>query len=307
MYNEHIINGKDLFDLRSICWDITSLCNEQCGFCYRNVQATDLDYESNIIILKKLLDFGVNKISFVGGEPLLYPYLFNLVKWAREYDKRNRTLYSITTNAILLATVEENKLVINEKLLEKVSENFDWITFSLDAPNNELQHIMGRNQQHYTRVQGILKYLKDNNVKNKIKINTVVSKININSMEELYYDLVNYNVKRWKIFRFLPSRGNALNLKDKYFIDEKQYQDAVQKVLLINKQIEKRKQMKITVNGFDSFNNSYITISSEGKLVVYDGEKYNNVLSLLTEDISRIFLYVDVNKHQNLRSEFVNL
>ena len=126
-------------------------------------------------------------------------------------------------------------------------------------------------------------------------------------MAELYYDLVNYNVKRWKLFRFLPSWGNALNLKDKYFIDEKQYQDAVQKVLLINKQIEKRKQMKITVNGFDSFNNSYITISSEGKLVVYDGEKYNNVLSLLTEDISRIFLYVDVNKHQNLRSEFVNL
>ena len=78
-------------------------------------------------------------------------------------------------------------------------------------------------------------------------------------------------------------------------------------MIKIWKQIEKRKQMKITVNGFDSFNNSYITISSEGKLVVYDGEKYNNVLSLLTEDISRIFLYVDVNKHQNLRSEFVNL
>lgn len=307
MYNEHIIKDKDLLDLRSICWDITSRCNEQCGFCYRNVQATDLDYESNIIILKKLLDFGVNKISFVGGEPLLYPYLFDLVKLARAYDKRKRTLYSITTNAILLATVEENKLVVNEKLLEKVSENFDWITFSLDAPNNELQHIMGRNQQHYTRVQGILKYLNDNKIKNKVKINTVVSKININSLEELYYDLVNHNVKRWKVFRFLPSRGSALNCKDKYFIDEKSYLDAVQKILLINSQMEKKKQMKITVNGFDSFNNSYITISSEGKFVVYDGEKYNNVLNLLTEDISRIFLYIDVNKHQNLRSEFVNL
>ena len=105
----------------------------------------------------------------------------------------------------------------------------------------------------------------------------------------------------------MPSRGSALNCKDKYFIDEKSYLDAVQKILLINSQMKKKKQMKITVNGFDSFNNSYITISSEGKFVVYDGEKYNNVLNLLTEDISRIFLYIDVNKHQNLRSEFVNL
>ena len=307
MNNEHITKRKDLFDLRSICWDITSRCNEQCGFCYRNVQATELDYKSNIIILKKLLDYGVSKISFVGGEPLLYPSLFEMVKWARTYDKRKRTLFSITTNAVLLANVEGNNVYINEHLLGEVCEYFDWITFSLDAPNNELQHIMGRNEQHYTRIASILKYLSDNKIENKVKINTVASKINIDGIEDLYYDLMNYNVKRWKIFRFLPSRGSALNQKDKYCVDEKQFRDVVQKILLINRQRNVSKQMKITVNGFDSFNNSYITISAEGKLVVYDGEKYNNVLNLMTEDISRIFSYVDMNKHKNLRSEFVNL
>lgn len=288
--------------IKSICWDITSQCNEHCGFCYRNQNNKELDFESNKIILKKLIDFGVDKISFVGGEPLLYSDLFKLIEWGKFYAK-NKTIFSITTNAILLTNIIDNKIVVDEEKINKISELFDWITLSLDAPNSILQSLMGRNVYHYDRVVAILGYinLKSNN--KKVKINTVVSKINIDSMMELYNELCEYNVKRWKVFRFLPSRGSALELKNRYFISEE---------LFANKMLEIEKcnvynKIKISVNGYDTFDNSYVTISSEGQLVVYDGQEYMNKTDLLKDDVSDILQYIDIEKHIKKRSDFLQV
>lgn len=67
--------------IKSVCWDITSRCNENCKFCYHNARNKDLSLEDNRIIFKRSLDFGPEKISFMGGEPLLYNDLFKLIKW----------------------------------------------------------------------------------------------------------------------------------------------------------------------------------------------------------------------------------
>lgn len=287
--------------IKSICWDITSRCNESCGFCYRNQNNKELDLNSNKIILKKLIDFGVDKISFVGGEPLLYDGLFELLKWGKLYAK-DKTIFSITTNAILLSNIVDNKVKINEEMLKKVLELFDWVTFSLDAPNREIQSMMGRNPMHFDRVVAILEYLNDIDYQNKVKINTVVSKVNIDYILDLYKILCGYSVKRWKIFRFLPSRGNALEFRDKYYISENIFLSKVQEIDKCNNMIKK---MKISVNGYDTFDNSYITISSEGKLVVYNGICYINQMDLLNDDINNILKHIDIEGHTRNRSDFL--
>lgn len=286
--------------IKSICWDITSRCNECCGFCYRNPNIKELDLDSNKIILKKLIDFGVDKISFVGGEPFLYTELFELLKWGKSYAK-GKTVFSITTNAILLTDLIDNEIEINFELMEKTLKVFDWITFSLDAPNKEIQSLMGRNALHFDRIITILEYLNDINYHNKVKVNTVASVLNIEYILDLYELLSGYNVKRWKIFRFLPSRGSALEYKEKYYISEKVFINKIQEINNYNKE----RKMKISVNGYDNFNNSYITISSDGKLTVYENERYMTRVNLLNEDVNNILKYIDMEGHEKNRSDFL--
>ena len=112
--------------IKSICWDITSRCNECCGFCYRNPNNKELDLNSNKIILKKLIDFGVDKISFVGGEPFLYTGLFELLEWGKSYAK-DKTVFSITTNAILLTNIIDNEIV------GTVSTSERWVDMCCDT------------------------------------------------------------------------------------------------------------------------------------------------------------------------------
>lgn len=290
--------GENVF--KSICWDITPRCNEHCGFCYRNSNNKELDLEYNKIILKKILDFGVDKISFVGGEPLLYNGLFELLEWGRSYSK-GKTMFSITTNAIMLSDFKDNVITINAEMMDLILKMFDWVTFSLDAPNKEIQSLMGRNPIHYNRIITLLEYFRNNNIQNKVKINTVVSNINFNYIIDLYKILCEYPVKRWKLFRFLPSRGSALEYKDKYYISKEAFMNKMQEVTKYNIQ----NKIKISVNGYDNFNNSYITISPDGKLIVYDNGKYKNKVDLLCEDISQILQYINLAEHRKNRSDFL--
>ncbi len=295
-----------LNDLISICWDITSRCNDNCKYCYRNSNNSDLDIESNKIILKKLLSFGVKKISFVGGEPLLYNDLIELVKYGREIDTNN-TIFSITTNAIILCDYDENQrnFYINENLLSQITEFFNWITFSLDASDSITQTIIGRNKLHFDRICYLLNYFMINNIDKKIKINTVVNKLNMNELEKLYDLLLKYNVNRWKLFKFLPSRERALKNKTMFDITDYEFNNCVSG--LLNSKDVYNDNIKISINNYEDFNKSYITISSEGMLIVYDGSSYNKKLNLLKDDINDITKYIDVNKYLQKRLDYVDL
>lgn len=302
LINDKVECSMEHNTLRSICWDITSRCNDHCKFCYRNTHSMDLSYEENQLILKKLIDFGVDKISFVGGEPLLYDRIFDLVEWGRLYCE-GKTLFSITTNAILLTTIKNGKIVINEQQMYPIIDNFKWITFSLDAPNSRLQNKIGRNSLHFERIIALLSYAKQNNINRRIKINTVVCKDNMNKLRDIFNILKNYNVCRWKLFHFLPSRGNAAIYKDEYNISNEDFQKAV--LELINLNVDK--SIKISVNDYNNFDNSYVTITSEGKLNIYNGNDYVDKVDLKMEDINNILNHINLEKHKEKRSDFLDI
>ncbi|HML84997.1 MAG TPA: radical SAM protein, partial [Bacteroidales bacterium] len=110
----------------NVCWDITSKCNECCLFCYRNLEDCDLPLNENFLIFKNLVNNGAVKISFTGGEALLYRPLFELAKMGKDYC--SRVSLSLTTNGLLLAKWDEEKqnFVPNKEYIEKIAEYFDW-------------------------------------------------------------------------------------------------------------------------------------------------------------------------------------
>lgn len=291
------MSNENIF--KSICWDITSKCNDTCKFCYRNTYNMDLSLDENKKILKKMIDYGVDKISFVGGEPLLYENIFELLKYGKEYAS-GKTLFSITTNAILLTSYNNGKMIVDENKVMELVKLVDWITFSLDAPNTRLQTIMGRNDQHFERVLLLINYLNkiSDDEKVKIKINTIVSKVNYEDLKELCDILLHYKVERWKIFRFLPSRGSAKENKKEYWINEEIFKKTIETLQEYNKN-----RIKITVNGYDEFDNSYITISSNGMLVVYT-DNYLEKVNVLHDSFEDVLNYIDIVNHQKRRADF---
>jgi radical S-adenosyl methionine domain-containing protein 2 len=281
---------------KSVCWNITSRCNEQCDFCYRDDQTADLSCEENKNVLENIIKIGVEKISLIGGEPLLYDGLFQLVEYGKSIDPH--LIFSITTNGKLLV---DNDHIVNEFLLRKVISHFDWITFSLEGGDVAIQTESGRSSQHFARVATLLNYLENNNCTNSVKINTVVSKKNIDFLQELADYISNFTIRRWKLMKFLPSRYSAKDNIGTYEVSEEQFDHIVNDL----KKCMKQYGIKITKDSKCDYLKSYINISSNGELVEYNGTKYNKVFDFKKIDAEgvRISDYIDVELHNKKRGE----
>ena len=106
-------------ELYSICWNITNKCNENCKFCYRKI-CNDNTLNQNKKIFDNLSQIKVDKITFSGGEPLLYENLFELVDYIKL--KQPNIKLSLTTNGFhsllivqilkLMRKLEEEKIIL---------------------------------------------------------------------------------------------------------------------------------------------------------------------------------------------------
>ena len=82
----------------SVCWNITSRCNDKCLFCYRDRESKELNFDKQKKIIQKIAESGIRKVTFAGGEPLLVEKIQDLILYAN----KNGLITSLTTNGILL-------------------------------------------------------------------------------------------------------------------------------------------------------------------------------------------------------------
>ena len=85
-----------------------------------------------------LAKLSVDKISWTGGEALLYPNLIELLKISKSYGITNNLL----TNG---------RLLVREKIVE-LEPYLDYITLSYDSNNSDTYKILGRGESHGTNV-----------------------------------------------------------------------------------------------------------------------------------------------------------
>lgn len=254
-------------ELYSICWNITSKCNQKCKFCYRK-HCKDNTLSQNKKIFDNLSQIKIDKITFSGGEPLMYEELFELADYIR--SKNSNIVLSITTNG----------KKIDDTTLNKIIKKFDWITFSIDSLNETINEEIGRGQEHSEK---IIQLLKKCNNKIKIKINTVASKYNINDLEDIYKTISRYNISRWKILVFWSLR-NAKTNEDMFKLNDSQIKSISK---FVNKKNKEKLSMKIHFNDFNEFTTSYFTVYSDGSVENMKNEEVGN---LLNNDISEILL-----------------
>lgn len=190
----------------SVCWNLTSRCNQTCRFCFRDTTQMELPLSENMEILKKLISYGIKKISFTGGEATLYSGLWELAEYAHSCG--------VYTNLIT------NGSTIAETLYELLPRYINCLTLSLDTLNVDTQEKMGRGIQHSDQILKVLHGMKRRKLDIDIKINTVATRYNVKEIPRLYPILRQFDVKFWKVFQFTPLRFQAKDNENEFNLDD---------------------------------------------------------------------------------------
>lgn len=253
---------------RSVCWCITSRCNESCKFCYRLDNYKELSLEDNIYISNVLKELDVKEITFSGGEAMLYPYLLDLMQQTHKYGIKNKLI--------------TNGRSLTNKLVDKLNGLLDEITLSLDSLNDEIHNEMGRGIDHGKNIIRILDYISTNNINIKVKINTVVSKVNYDEIVKIGSFLNNYEIKRWKLFKFQPLRGNAIHYEEMFEISNQQFNDVIDKLL------REKIKTKIVIRNTKEIEELYLNISPEGDFLITNDYVDNKICDFKHIDLDKI-------------------
>lgn len=204
--NNKYINSNN--SLKTVHWIISRRCNENCHFCFSKGNTNEISLKEAKKIIYRLKSDGWKTIKISGGEPLLYPYIKEVLKEL----KRNNFIIHLHTNAIL----------IDFQWLVENNEYIDYLSLSLEGFSIESQKLMTRNKNHFNNVIQILEWINQSNFKFEVEVKTVVSKINYESLISVGELLLSHKLKYWILLEFRPNgpatkRSNQFALESGHF------------------------------------------------------------------------------------------
>lgn len=255
---------------------ITKRCNMKCVFCFGGFKEIHFKKNKedwiNLIrkIAKETLFLKNKRINFAGGEPLLVPYLKDLIKVAKEEGFKT----SIITNGSLLT----------ETFLDDIKNYIDMIGISIDSVDNDTNEISGR-----TTNKGVLtlndyiqrcNWISDRGI--TLKVNTVINKYNYNQdMSDLFN---NTHINRWKILRMLKIE-NENGSYDYLCPTDNEFNEFVEKHLEFNPVIEDNADMTST----------YLFVSPNGELMDNSSGSMFIAASLFDTTLAKAFEKIPFN------------
>ena len=150
--------------------EITNSCNMRCKHCMNySVKDSNPGFDREKI-LKLIYDLHVNnteEIYISGGEPLLYPYIDEVILYANSLGIK----VTLATNAIEV-----------KNHLETIKKGVQLVSISLDGIGETHDNFRGFPGAFNNCVE-VFKLLKANNV--KVRISAMIWKENINQIEEM--------------------------------------------------------------------------------------------------------------------------
>jgi len=134
-HNPDVKNNKIAYGIRYLTLNVTQICNLHCNYCAAGDDGTFGDAVAKISIQKTLpqIKFFLDRlapglsfnVSFLGGEPLLYPEALEMIaNYIAQEAPERKVHYTVITNGTLLTEKNVN-------LLARMKAN---ITVSLDGP-----------------------------------------------------------------------------------------------------------------------------------------------------------------------------
>ena len=187
---------------KAVNWHCFKACNYACRFCYARFEdlmgTPSMTEREGCELLDELAHQGVEKINFVGGEPMLHPHIRAWIVHAKSVG--------------MVTSIVSNGTGIDREFLEAMSDHLDWVGLSIDASNDILHAQLGRGRKgeikrgvsgHLRRTLPVADLLHEFGV--GVKLNTVVT--DLNKDDDMGQVVRRIRPHRWKIFQALRIDG----------------------------------------------------------------------------------------------------
>ncbi len=196
--NKTLEDGSPL--CRLVAWEVTSACNLACRHCRAEAQLEPAEGELDTNEAKALIDafpeVGAPIIIFTGGEPLMRPDIFELVRYADAKGLR----CVMAPNGTMIT--EENAKEIKASGIQRCS-------ISIDGPDAASHDPFRGGAGAFDGALRGVDLLKKAGV--EFQINTTVTRDNLNRFKEIFALAERLGAAAWHIFLLVPT-GRAAKL-----------------------------------------------------------------------------------------------
>jgi radical SAM protein len=185
----------------TIAWEVTRACAFACVHCRADAQHTrdprELTAAEAYHLIDRIKDFGNPILIFTGGDPMMRPDLFDLIRHATNQGLR----CSLTPTATALPTPE--------RLNQAKEAGIRRIALSLDAPRPEVHDTFRQVPGSWERTLKILRNAQSIGL--SAQINTTVTRHNVDLLPEMIKFVEEVGAVQWSVFFLVPTGRGQLN------------------------------------------------------------------------------------------------
>lgn len=176
----------------------TNNCQMKCPYCINSEtdHSLNLDVDKAIINITSLVKkYGVSEAIMLGGEPLLHPNLFDLIKRLR--IESGLKILRLTTNGIRL----KNNPEFIKKLIDK---NYGIQGINISFHNEDFMS--------YSELQQVVELIKLYNSDIKVRININIWRGNLDSLQDLLEHLSKIDfADEFRVSNIIPKDSFSVN------------------------------------------------------------------------------------------------
>lgn len=208
-------------ELRFVFWETTAACNLECIHCRRLETAkfmsrNDLATRSALGFIESLArDFDPKPVLVLsGGEPLVRPDLFELIRFAHE-------------KGVPVALATNGTLISHFLAKEIVQSGIRRVSISLDGATAETHDRFRRMPGSFERAVSGFGRLKAWGM--SMQLNATLTKHNLHELEAIYHLSLELGAESLHYFLLVPV-GCGLQIKEEYQLTPEEYENALIKI-----------------------------------------------------------------------------
>lgn len=238
-------------------------CNMACRYCFAQFDdqvprllrdKADLRARA-MMVVRAAAEAGIDKLTFVGGEPTLCPWLGDLLQLASCLG--------------MVPMVVTNGSRLDKRWLGQYGEHLHWVALSVDSLDPSTNRVIGRtvgaakapDAEHYL---GLFELLGSAGV--RTKMNTVVSAMNWK--EDFRSFLLRTRPARWKVFQALPIQGENDSAFPEFSVSKAQFR------AFVARHDELASTLTVAAESNDDMLGSYLMVDPLGRFVTNLGGIY---------------------------------
>jgi radical S-adenosyl methionine domain-containing protein 2 len=225
-------------------------------------------------VIEKLYNAGLKKITFAGGEPMMYRHLDACIRYSKTLG--------LTTSIIT------NGSCITDSWLSIMRPYLDWVGVSIDSLNPTTHTKIGRTSDKVINYRELIDSI--NGAGYRLKINTVVNAYN---KDEDMNEFISWaNPDRWKVFQALRIEGQNDKQFDEIKVSDNDY------IRFLTKHSH---QLSLVPESNELMTGSYLLIDPQGRLFENSKGAHTYSSPLQDNDIEKCLSEINLNREMFIK------